>query len=261
MSGFQISALDASILMIQRPKSLKITRENDWAHFQAGLWPLRPGKRPLGIFWDSAIPNFAHKSAKNCPIFKFLDNFSHYSSSPTFSVCLLWPPEGVISMFWPILIRGPLGPSGEKTATCPRLERASKVGIFFKLSFEVLQVKIFRGSLCQITKNVIFTFLTVSQLFVYIFSKFLLAAYSTFSGQYFMCTHFLLSSSQFCSRAIFSFELEKAAILNFCLSSAMELSRDPKMYQNGPCPLGISKIYTILTNSKTLGQWILPNVS
>ena len=112
-----------------------------------------------------------------------------------------------------------------------------------------------------ITKNVIFTFLTVSQLFVYIFSKFLLAAYSTFSGQYFMCTHFLLSSSQFCSRAIFSFKLEKAAILNFCLSSAMELSRDPKMYQNGPCPLGISKIYTILTNSKTLGQWILPNVS
>ena len=113
----------------------------------------------------------------------------------------------------------------------------------------------------SITKNVIFTFLTVSQLFVYIFSKFLLAAYSTFSGQYFMCTHFLLSSSQFCSRAIFSFKLEKAAILNFCLSSAMELSRDPKMYQNGPCPLGISKIYTILTNSKTLGQWILPNVS
>ena len=146
-------------------------------------------------------------------------------------------------------------------AKCPRLERASKVGIFFKLSFEVLQVKIFRGSLCQITKNVIFTFLTVSQLFVYIFSKFLLATYSTFSWQYFMCTHFFLSSSQFCSRAIFSFKLQKAAILIFCLSSATELRRVPKLYQNDPCPLGISKIYTILTNSKTLGQWILPNVS
>ena len=152
MSVFQNSALDAWILMIQRPKSLKITRENDWAYFQVGLWPLRPGKRPLGIFWDSTIPNFAHKSAKKCPIFKFLDNFPHYSSSPTFSVYLLWPLGGVISTFWLILIRGTLGPSGEKTATCPRLERASKVGIFFKLSFEVLQVKIFRGYLCQSPK-------------------------------------------------------------------------------------------------------------
>ena len=94
MAGCWISALDGPILMIQKPKSIRIARENQWTHFQVCPKPLRPWKTASNIFQDWSVSNFVHNFGKYWPIFKFLDNFPHYSSSPTIFVLLEWPPEG-----------------------------------------------------------------------------------------------------------------------------------------------------------------------
>ena len=94
MAGCWISALDGPILMIQRPKSIRIAREIEWTHFQIYPKPLRPCKKASNIFQDWSVSNCVHNFGKYWPIFKLLDNFPHYSSSPTIFVYYGWPPGG-----------------------------------------------------------------------------------------------------------------------------------------------------------------------